>query len=159
NCGVVLPFLGEDYSCIGVLSREAVIPVLVLALPGLAFWGRFTRAFTLDVLREDYVRTARSKGISELPIMRRHGLRNALLPLSTLLAFEFVGLLEGSFFVETLTGIPGAGALAVGSIGSRDYDIIMAFTMIACTSFVLVSVAVDVGYTLIDPRVRLGGSS
>jgi peptide/nickel transport system permease protein len=156
SCPVTLGFLGENYDCIGVLSREAVIPILVLSVPGIAIWGRYTRAFTLEVLREDYVRTARAKGVGEWNVMTRHVLRNALLPLSTIIAFALIGLLEGSFFVETLTGVPGAGQLAFESIGSRDYDMIMAFTLIGATSFVLMSIFVDIIYTFIDPRIRYG---
>jgi len=107
-------------------------------------------------MREDYIRTARSKGLSEFLIMRRHVLRNALLPLSTIMIFSLVGLLEGSFFIEILTGIPGVGRLAFESIGSRDYDMIMAVTLVGAFAFVMASIAVDISYTLIDPRVRFG---
>jgi len=156
ECAVNIDLLGQRYSCIGVISREAIIPLMALSLPGIASWARYTRAFTLDVLAADYVRTARSKGISEFSVMSRHVLRNALLPLSTIIAFAMVGLLEGSFFVETLTGVPGFGRLAFESIGGRDYDMIMAITLIGASSFVVASIAVDVGYTLIDPRIRYG---
>jgi len=82
-----------------------------------------------------------------------------MLPLSTIIAFAMVGLLEGSFLVETLTGVPGIGRLAFESVGSRDYDMIMAITMIGATSFVLVSIFVDILYTWIDPRIRYGARS
>jgi ABC-type dipeptide/oligopeptide/nickel transport system permease component len=179
ECDVSLGFLGDSYKCIGVLhsyhniklslpspislnlslpvlglSKEAFIPLIALSVPAIATWARFTRAFTLDVLREDYIRTARSKGISEFRVMTQHVLRNALLPLSTIIAFALIGLLEGSFFVETLTGIPGVGRLAFESVGGRDYDMIMAVTMIGAVSFVIASIAIDIGYTLIDPRIR-----
>jgi len=98
DCPLTLPGLGENYQCIGVASREAIIPIIALSMGGVAGWARFTRAFTLDVLKEDYVRTARSKGISEYAVMTRHVLRNALLPLSTMLGFAFLGLFTGSFF-------------------------------------------------------------
>ena len=88
--------------------------------------------------------------------MRRHVLRNAMLPLSTIIIFSIVGLLEGSFFIEILTGIPGVGRLAFESIGGRDYDMIMAVTLVGAFSFVLASIAVDIAYTFIDPRVRYG---
>ena len=103
-----------------MISKEAIIPLMALAMPGIASWARYTRGFTLDVLNDDYVRTARMKGISEMAVMTRHVLRNALLPLSTIIGFALVGLLEGSFFVETLTGIPGFGRLAFESIGSAE---------------------------------------
>src|SRR5690606_30757855 len=99
DCNVQLTFLPDGYQCLGVISTEAIIPILVLSLPGIAIWGRYTRAFTLEVMKEDYVRTARSKGLSELSVMRNHVLRNAMLPLSTIVAYAMVGLIEGSFFV------------------------------------------------------------
>ena len=154
ECPVELGFLGNSYDCIGVISEEAIIPIIAYSLGGIAIWGRYTRAFVLGVMKEDYVRTARAKGVSELNVMTRHVLRNALLPLSTIIAFALVGLLEGSFFVETLTGVPGVGQLAFTSIGSRDYDMILAITMIGATSFVLMSILIDIVYTFIDPRIR-----
>jgi ABC-type dipeptide/oligopeptide/nickel transport system permease component len=156
DCKVSVNLLGEHYACLGVFSKEAIIPVMALSIPAVASWARYTRAFTLQVMREDYVRTARAKGISEYAVMTRHVLRNALLPLSTIIAFALVGLLEGAFFIETLTGIPGVGRLAFESIGGRDYDMIMAITMIGASSFVLASIFIDVAYTLIDPRIRYG---
>lgn len=159
DCNVTLGFLGENYRCIGVLSKEAIIPIIALSVPAVASWARFTRAFTLDVLKEDYVRTARSKGLSEYRVMTRHVLRNALLPLSTMIAFALVGLLEGSFFIETLTGIPGIGRLAFESVGGRDYDMFMAITLLGASTFVLASIFIDIAYTLIDPRIRYGSRS
>ncbi|HEX5370952.1 MAG TPA: ABC transporter permease [Dehalococcoidia bacterium] len=159
QCNVQLHFLGDNYSCIGVISKEAIIPVLALSIPGVAIWGRYTRAFTLEVMKEDYVRTARAKGLNEFTVLTRHVLRNAMLPLSTIIAFAMVGLLEGSFFVETLTGVPGVGLLAFNSINGRDYDMIMTIVLLGATSFVLASIAIDIIYTFIDPRVRLGARS
>jgi ABC-type dipeptide/oligopeptide/nickel transport system permease component len=156
DCNVQVGFLPESYQCIGVLSTEAIIPILVLSLPGIAIWGRFTRAFTLDVMREDYVRTARSKGLSEFTVMTRHVLRNAMLPLSTIVAYSLVGLIEGAFFVETLLGIPGVGRLSFESIGGRDYDMIMAIVLIGSTVFIIATILIDLMYTVIDPRIRLG---
>jgi peptide/nickel transport system permease protein len=156
DCHVMLRFLPDSYQCVGVISREAIIPLLAFSIGGVAGWARFTRAFTLDVLKEDYVRTARSKGISELQVMTRHVLRNALLPLSTMLAFALLSIFEGAFFIETIAGIPGYGRLTVDSIFGRDYDMIMAITMIGATSFVIASIFIDVAYTFIDPRIRYG---
>jgi len=156
DCGVTLPMLGASYECIGVLSREAIIPLLALSLPGIAVWGRFTRAFTLEVMKEDYVRTARSKGLSEFRVLTNHIMRNALLPLSTIIVFSLIGLLEGSFFIETLTGIPGVGRLSFEAVQGRDYDFIMAVVLVGAVTFVFASIAVDVLYTIIDPRIRYG---
>ena len=157
GCNLTLGFLGKSYECIGVLSTQAIIPIIALSLPGIAIWGRYTRAFTLGVMREDYIRTARSKGISEYHVMTRHVLRNAMLPLTTIIGFALVGLLEGSFFIETLTGVPGVGRLAFESVTGRDYDMIMAITMIGATTIVMANIAIDIAYTIIDPRIRLGG--
>jgi ABC-type dipeptide/oligopeptide/nickel transport system permease component len=159
DCPIFIDALPTGYECIGVLSEEAIIPIIALSVPGIAVWARYTRAFTLDVLSADYVRTARMKGISETVVMSRHVMRNALLPLSTIIIFSLVGLLEGSFFVETLTGVPGFGRLAFESIGGRDYDMIMAITIVGSTVFVLASIMVDIVYTLIDPRIRYGSRS
>jgi ABC-type dipeptide/oligopeptide/nickel transport system permease component len=156
DCNLTLNFLPESYNCIGVLSTEAIIPIAVLSLPGIAIWGRYTRAFTLEVMKEDYVRTARSKGLSEFKVMKNHVLRNAMLPLSTIVAYAMVGLIEGSFFVETLLGIPGVGRLAFESIGGRDYDMIMAIVLVSSSVFILATIAIDLMYTVIDPRIRLG---
>jgi peptide/nickel transport system permease protein len=156
DCNVVLPALGDSYECIGVVSREAIIPLLALSLPGIAVWGRFTRAFTLEVMKEDYVRTARAKGLSEYRVLTQHILRNAMLPLSTIIIFSFVSLLEGSFFIETLTGIPGVGLLSFEAVQGRDYDFIMAVVLIGAVTFVMASIVVDVVYTFIDPRIRYG---
>lgn len=156
DCNVVLPMLGDSYECIGVLSREAVIPLLALSLPGIAVWGRFTRAFTLEVMKEDYVRTARAKGLSEFRVLTSHIMRNAMLPLSTIIIFSLVSLLEGAFFIETLTGIPGVGLLSFEAVQGRDYDFIMAVVLIGAVTFVLASIVIDVVYTFIDPRIRYG---
>ncbi len=159
DCPINLTFLGDSYSCLGVVSKEAIIPLIALTVPAFAAWARFVRSFTLEVLNEDYIRTARMKGMSEFVVMWRHVLRNALLPLSTIIAFALIGLLEGSFFLETLTGIPGAGLLTVSSINDRDYDMIMAIVMLGASTFALASIAIDIAYTLIDPRIRYGARS
>ncbi len=156
ECNVVLPGLGDSYECIGVISREAIIPILALSLPGVAVWGRFTRAFTLEVMKEDYVRTARAKGLSEFNVLTNHIMRNAMLPLSTIIMFSLVALIEGAFFIEVLTGIPGIGLLAFEAVQGRDYDFIMAVVMIGAVTFVLASIVVDIAYTFIDPRIRYG---
>ena len=156
DCNVVLPGLPDSYECIGVISREAIIPILALSLPGIAIWGRFTRAFTLEVMKEDYVRTARAKGLGEFRILTQHIMRNAMLPLSTIIIFSMVGLLEGAFFIETLTGIPGVGLLSFEAVQGRDYDFIMAVVMLGAVTFVFASIVVDVVYTFIDPRIRYG---
>lgn len=156
DCNVRIEFFGDSYECIGVVSTEAIIPLIAMTLPVIAVWARFTRAFTLEVMKEDYIRTAHAKGLSQYRVMTRHVLRNSMLPLATMIAFALTGLMEGAFFVETLTGIPGAGRLAFESIGGRDYDMIMAFVIITASVFVIMSILIDIMYTYIDPRIRYG---
>lgn len=146
----LLPTGGWD----GIVSSRIVMPVVAMSLPGVAGVGRLMRATTLAVLDEDYVRTARAKGLSEFTVVSRHVARNALLPITTVIGLSLVTLLEGAFFTETLFGIPGIARLAVDAVFQRDYDVIMGLTLVIATAFVLLNIVVDVAYTLVDPRVR-----
>lgn len=148
-----LPAAGWD----GILDRHIILPAVVLSLPGVASVGRLMRANTLAVLHEEYVRTARAKGLREFTVVSRHVARNAMLPMVTVVGLSMVTLLEGAFFTETLYGIPGIGQFAVTSIGARDYDVFMALTLILAAAFVIANLAIDLTYAFIDPRVRLSG--
>jgi ABC-type dipeptide/oligopeptide/nickel transport system permease component len=154
QCAVNIGFLPDPLNCIHIFDKRIIMPVLALSLPGIAGVARLTRATTLGVLGEDYVRTARAKGLREFTVIRRHVARNALLPLITVVGISLVALLEGAFFVETLLGIPGVGQLAFDSVRGRDYDVIMALTLIVAVAFILVNIVIDIVYTIIDPRVR-----
>ncbi len=142
---------------IGILDKRIVMPILALSLPGIAAVARLMRAQTLEVLDEDFVRTARAKGLREFVVISRHVARNALLPMTTIVGFALVGLLGGSLFVETLFGIPGIGQFTWQAVGNRDYDVIMAVTLITATAFIVANLVTDITYGFIDPRVRLGG--
>jgi ABC-type dipeptide/oligopeptide/nickel transport system permease component len=133
------------------------MPALVLGIPGVAIVTRLTRASTLDVIGQDYVRTARAKGLPERLVRVRHILRNAMVPVVTTLGFSLAGLASGSFIVELYFGIPGVGLLTIESLFSRDYPIIMAVTLLGTTLFVLANLIVDLVYPILDPRIRLGG--
>jgi peptide/nickel transport system permease protein len=137
------------------IDSHLVIPLLVLSLPVLAGIVRLTRTSVLLVLEEDYVRTARAKGLAEFTVVSGHVLRNALLPLTTVVGFALIGIIEGSLFVELLYGIPGIGRVSLEAVGARDYDVLMAVTIIGATVFIVINALVDVAYTFIDPRVRL----
>ena len=141
----------------GFFSTSIILPALVLGIPGVAILTRLTRASTLDVLGQDYIRTARAKGLSEGMVRSRHVLRNALIPIATTLGFALAGLASGSFIVEGFFGIPGIGLLAIESLFARDYPIIMALTLIGTTLFVLANLLVDLVYPFLDPRIRLRG--
>jgi peptide/nickel transport system permease protein len=142
---------------LGIFDKRIIMPVLVLSLPGIAAVARLMRAQTLEVLDQDFVRTARAKGLREFVVVSRHVARNALLPMTTIVGFALVGLLGGSLFVETLFGIPGIGQFVWKAVYNYDYDVMMAVTLITSTAFILVNLVTDIAYGFIDPRVRLGG--
>jgi ABC-type dipeptide/oligopeptide/nickel transport system permease component len=108
----------------------------------------------LEVLGQDYIRTARAKGMAERVVILRHALRNTLVPLMTSAGIIFGGLISGTFVVEILFNIPGLGRIAVESIFARDYPVAMAVVLLFTLFYVLINLAVDVGYALIDPRIR-----
>jgi ABC-type dipeptide/oligopeptide/nickel transport system permease component len=138
----------------GVFDRHIVMPALALSLPGIAGVARLTRATTLSVLRDDYVRTARAKGLSEFRVISRHVMRNALLPLITVIGISLATLVEGAFFAEYLFGVPGIGDFAFNAVKGRDYNVILALTLILAVAFITANIVIDIAYTLIDPRVR-----
>lgn len=142
---------------LGIFSREVIMPVLILTLPSIAGIARYMRAQVLEVLDQDFVRTARAKGLSPNVVVGRHVVRNALLPIATILGFELAGLFAGSIILESLLGIPGIGQYAFESIGSRDYDGIMAIVLIGAAAFIIANLLVDIAYGFIDPRIRIGG--
>jgi ABC-type dipeptide/oligopeptide/nickel transport system permease component len=134
------------------------LPVTVLTIPGFAGVARLVRVTALQVSTEDYVRTARSKGLKESTIALRHVLPNAMLPLVTVVGLSLADILSGAYFTETLLGIPGIGAFTFESVRSRDYDVILATTLIVATFFIVMNLLTDLAYARIDPRVRLGGT-
>ncbi len=135
------------------------IPLFVLSLPGWAGVARLVRITALEVLTEDYVRTARSKGLAEYTVALRHVLPNSLLPVVTVVGFALTGILSGAFFTETLLGINGIGRFTFEAVRSRDYDVILAMTVIVSTVFVVMNLVAELTYAFIDPRVRLGEST
>ena len=142
----------------GFFDTRIILPAVVMGVPGIAIITRLTRASTLEVLGQDYIRTARAKGLSEFLVQRRHVLRNALIPVITMLGFSLAGIAFTSFIVERFFGIPGIGNLFIESIFSRDYPIINAVIIIGTTMFVIANLIVDLLYPWLDPRIRLGGS-
>lgn len=142
---------------LGILSRKAILPILILTLPGVAGIARYMRSQVLEVLDQDYVRTARSKGLQEIAVVSRHVTRNALLPIATIMGFELAALTGGSIFVETFLGIPGIGRYAFETIGSRDYDSMMAIVLLGSAIFIVTNLIVDIAYGFIDPRIRQSG--
>ncbi|HUN46934.1 MAG TPA: ABC transporter permease [Stellaceae bacterium] len=134
--------------------EKAVLPVIVLATPSAAYIARLMRTFMLEVLQQDYIRTARAKGLSRRVVVYRHALRNTLVPLLTSAGIIFGGLLSNTFVVETIFNIPGLGRLAIDAIFARDYPVAMAVVILFTAFFAVINLAVDVLYALIDPRIR-----
>ena len=131
-----------------------VLPTLALSLFPIAQIARFTRASMLEVTRKDYVRTAQSKGLRERSIVVVHMIRNALIPVVTILGPLLAFLITGSFIIETIFSVPGIGRYYVTSIGQRDYGVIMAMTMLYAAAIAVLNLVVDVLYAYIDPRIR-----
>lgn len=131
-----------------------VLPVLVLAARPSASIARFTRTSMLEVLQQDYIRTARAKGVPERAVILKHALPNALLPVVTVIGNAFGYLLTGSFIVETVFAVPGVGYKSIEAILRRDYPVIQATTLLFAFLFLAVNLAVDILYTRLDPRVR-----
>jgi ABC-type dipeptide/oligopeptide/nickel transport system permease component len=131
-----------------------VLPAVTLALGPLGIIARFTRSSMVEVIRSDYIRTARAKGLAEQPIVLKHVLKNALIPVVTLLGPMFAAVGTGSFFVESIFRVPGMGRFFVQSMTGRDYPMIMAVVLIYGAFLALMNLLVDLAYGLIDPRIR-----
>ena len=134
--------------------EQAVLPVLALGMASMALLARLTRASLLQVLREDYITTARAKGLAERAVIGLHALKNALIPVITVLGPMFAALVTGTFVVETVFGIPGMGRYFITSITNRDYPVIMGTIMLYAVFLVIANVIVDITYAWLDPRIR-----
>jgi oligopeptide transport system permease protein len=130
-----------------------ILPTFALGIGLTAFITRLTRATMLEVLRQDYIRTARAKGLHERLIMYRHALRNALIPVATVLGPALAGLITGSFFIEHMFSFPGMGRQYVQAIAARDYSMIMAITLIYALIIAIMNLVVDLVYAWLDPRI------
>ncbi len=135
--------------------QHLVLPSVTLAMAAMASLMRLTRAELLEVLSQDYVQTARAKGLNEQTINMRHAFRNALIPVVTVAGMRFGGLLGGTVIVETIFAWPGVGKFMVDSIFNRDYPVIQGFVLFMGTVFILVNLLVDVSYAWLDPRIQL----
>jgi peptide/nickel transport system permease protein len=135
--------------------RTWVMPVIALGLTPMGIAARYTRASVVDVLGADYIRTARAKGLGEYLVIMRHALKNALIPIITVLGPRIPDLITGTIFVETVFRVPGLGKFFVTSVLARDYPMIMAVMLLVAITWGMVYLLTDILYTLIDPRVRL----
>ncbi|MBO1111775.1 ABC transporter permease subunit [Bordetella petrii] len=144
---------GPDASIATRLSH-LVLPAIVLGLVNSALITRFIRASMLDVLRDDYVRTARAKGLPERKVILKHAARNALIPILTVLGLTTALLVSGAVVTETVFGLPGVGSLVVSAVLRRDYPVIQGALLVIAAIYVLINLFIDLLYLLVDPRVR-----
>lgn len=135
--------------------KHLILPVTIMSFAGLAGMSRYTRSSMLEVLRQDYIRTARAKGLPERVIIIRHALRNALLPIVTLLGLAIPGLIGGSVIFESIFSIPGMGQLFYSSAMARDYPTIMGILLISALLTLIGNLIADIAYFLVDPRIRV----
>jgi peptide/nickel transport system permease protein len=135
--------------------RYLILPAITLAAPGLARLTRLVRSGMLDVLGEDYLRTARAKGLDGRRVVLDHAMKNAAIPLVTIIGLDIGVLLGGAVIIETIFVWPGVGALAIESINGRDFPVVQAAVFLIAATFVLVNLTVDLAYTWLDPRIRL----
>ncbi len=136
-------------------TRHLILPVFVSSFGGIAGLSRYMRSSMLEVIRQDYITTARAKGLPETKVIYKHGLRNALLPIITLLGLSVPGLIGGSVIFEQIFGIPGMGALFYMSVMMRDYPLVMAILTIGAILTLIGNLLADIGYMFADPRIRV----
>jgi peptide/nickel transport system permease protein len=137
-------------------TRQSIMPIICLAVTGLAVTARQTRSSMLEVIRQDYIRTAWSKGLAERVIIFRHALKNSLIPVVTLLGIGVSLIFGGAVLVETVFAVPGVGRLLVQSIFAQDYQVIQSGTLVIAIIVVVVNLIVDISYGWFDPRIRYG---
>jgi len=135
-------------------SIHLILPALMLALYSMAAWSRYMRSSMLEVLRQDYVRTARAKGLMERVVIIKHALRNALIPIITIVVFTIPGLFGGATLTETIFAYPGIGRLYFDALSANDWPIVMSILFITAVLVVLATLLGDILYTVVDPRIR-----
>jgi peptide/nickel transport system permease protein len=147
--------VGADDWDVGLRLKHLILPSLVLAFSGIANMSRYVRGEMLEVIRQDYIRTARAKGLAESIVRYRHALRNALIPVITILGLSLRGLFGGAALIETIFAWPGMGQLIVAQAFARDYPVVMGTTFIGTFLVIVGALLADVAYAWADPRIRL----
>ncbi len=137
-------------------TRRLIMPVICFSITGMAFTARQMRSSVLEVVRQDYIRTAWSKGLTERMVIMRHALKNSLIPVITMLGLALGMIFGGSVLIETVFAIPGVGRLMVTSIFAQDYIVIQSGTLVIATIIILVNLLVDISYAWLDPRIKYG---
>ncbi len=148
--------LTRNWAALGDALRHLVLPAVTLSTVPLAIIARMTRSSLLEVLRQDYVRTARAKGLAERRVVLAHALRNAAIPVITVIGLNVGSLLGGAILTETIFAWPGIGRLVVDAIFARDYPVVQGAVLVIAVVFVVVNLVVDLSYAALDPRIRYG---
>jgi peptide/nickel transport system permease protein len=144
-----------NWKVVGDAIKHLILPAIALGTIPLAIIARMTRSSMLEVLKQDYIRTARAKGLQTRLVILKHALRNAMLPIVTVIGLEFGILFAGALLTESIFGLAGVGRILYEAITARDFPIIQAFTVVIATGYVVVNLLVDISYVFIDPRIRL----
>jgi peptide/nickel transport system permease protein len=153
--GYTIPLLGKIEAGSGLdRGLHLILPAAVLAMAYVSQWSRFVRASMLDVLRQDYVRTARAKGLTERMVIIKHALRNALIPFITIAVFAIPTMFGGAIITESIFSWPGMGRLYILALGDYDYPVAMALFFITAILTVFATLLQDILYTVVDPRIR-----
>ncbi|HVR79908.1 MAG TPA: ABC transporter permease [Acidimicrobiia bacterium] len=155
NMTIINALISAQWAIVWDGAKHLILPAITLATIPIAIIARMTRSSLLDVLGRDYIRTARAKGAMERRVIRRHALRNAMLPVVTIVGLQLGGLLGGAVLTETVFGLAGVGTALFEAITARDFPIIQGFTVVIAATYVLVNLLVDISYGYLDPRVRL----
>jgi peptide/nickel transport system permease protein len=153
----VLPPTAPDGTTVGqILSdwRGLILPVSTLALVSIASYSRYMRSAMIDSLAQDYIRTAKAKGVSQRAILFRHALRNSLIPMSTLIGLSIPALLSGAVITESVFNYPGVGLLYIQSAESEDFSVLLGLTLVAAVGVIVGNLVADIGYAVLDPRIR-----
>jgi oligopeptide transport system permease protein len=157
---LIIYFFGGKLGWIPTFGLETwkgyIGPVIALSGYSLSFVSRLTRSSMLEVLRQDYIRTARANGLSEFKVIAKHAVKNALIPVVTYIGPMIAAILTGSFVIEKIFAVPGMGRYFIESIGNRDYTTIMGMTVFYAIFYIIMILLVDFAYSLIDPRIKLG---
>jgi peptide/nickel transport system permease protein len=132
-----------------------ILPLFVLTFGSLAGIMRYTRTSMLEVIRQDYIRTARAKGLREKIVIYKHGLRNALIPVITIFGMSLAGLFSGAFITENIFNWPGIGPIGLNAVFNRDYPLLMGFNMLLAVLTLIGNLLADITYAIVDPRIRL----
>lgn len=152
--GSLLAVLGADPGSFMDRGVHLLLPALVLSLRSMAGWMRFVRSSMLEVLRQDYVRTARAKGLTERVVIAKHALRNALIPLVTIITFEIPFIFGGAIITETVFAYPGMGRLYIAALGASDWPVVQSYLIVLAVLIVFATLLTDILYTVVDPRIR-----